>query len=300
MSPILISGLINLETSLRVDGFPLPYFPVRYPFFGVKSTVSGVGFNVAKALTTLGDEVRFCSLIGEDDAGEMARGALMQAGIPGRWVLPRLVHTPQSVILYDGDGRRQIHVDLKDIQEQVYPEDVFLEPLQGCDLAALCNINFSRPFLQAARSLGIPVATDVHAISSLDDDYNRDFMAAAEILFMSDENLPVSPEEIVRQVWDRFGTEIVVVGRGSQGALLGVRREGTLVNIPAAHVRPVVSTIGAGDALFSAFLHDYRRSRDPHQALRKAVVFAGHKIGAAGAAEGFLSEPELERLVEQT
>lgn len=56
MNPILISGLINLETSLRVDGFPLPYFPVRYPFFGVNSTVSGVGFNVAKALTTLGDE----------------------------------------------------------------------------------------------------------------------------------------------------------------------------------------------------------------------------------------------------
>lgn len=243
--------------------------------------------------------MRFCSLIGVDEAGELARGALVQAGIPGRWVLPRLAHTPQSVILYDGDGRRQIHVDLKDIQEQAYPEQAFLEALQGCDLALLCNINFSRPFLQATRSLGIPVATDVHAISSLEDDYNRDFIAAADILFMSDEHLPAAPEVMVRQVWDRFGTEVVVVGRGSQGALLGVRREGTLVNVPAAHVRPVVSTIGAGDALFSAFVHDYHRNRDPYKALQKAVVFAAHKIGEAGAAEGFLSEPELERLVQE-
>ena len=41
-SHILVSGLLNLETTVRVDGFPIPYFPVHYPFFGVRSTVSGV------------------------------------------------------------------------------------------------------------------------------------------------------------------------------------------------------------------------------------------------------------------
>ena len=43
MSYVLVSGLINIETTLRVDAFPIPYFPVRYPFFGVSSTVSGIG-----------------------------------------------------------------------------------------------------------------------------------------------------------------------------------------------------------------------------------------------------------------
>jgi len=54
VASILVSGLINLETTLRVEGFPVPYAPVRFPFFGVNGTVSGVGYNVAKALTTLG------------------------------------------------------------------------------------------------------------------------------------------------------------------------------------------------------------------------------------------------------
>ena len=50
MRPILVSGLINIETTLQVEAFPIPYFPVRYPFHGIRSTVSGVGHNVAKAL----------------------------------------------------------------------------------------------------------------------------------------------------------------------------------------------------------------------------------------------------------
>ena len=66
MSNILVSGLINIETTLKVDGFPIAYEPVRYPFWGVRSTVSGVGYNIAKALTTLGDSVRLLSLIGRD------------------------------------------------------------------------------------------------------------------------------------------------------------------------------------------------------------------------------------------
>jgi ribokinase len=58
----------------------------------------------------------------------------------------------------------------------------------------------------------------------------------------------------------------------------------------------VINTIGAGDALFSAFVHFYNQSGDPYQALRKAVVFASYKIGQAGAAEGFLDEEGVSEL----
>jgi ribokinase len=43
-----LSSQINIETTLRVDSFPLTYEPVRFPFFGINSTVSGVGYNIAK------------------------------------------------------------------------------------------------------------------------------------------------------------------------------------------------------------------------------------------------------------
>jgi ribokinase len=101
----------------------------------------------------------------------------------------------------------------------------------------------------------------------------------------------------VRQLLDRYGSEIVVVGLGAQGALLAVKRDNFLERLPAVTTRPVVNTIGAGDALFSCFLHAYAKTRDPYAALQKALVFASYKIGAVGAAEGFLDEAALEKLL---
>ena len=65
---------------------------------------------------------------------------------------------------------------------------------KDADLLVLCNINYTRAFLSLGKELGKPVATDVHAIADLDDAYNRDFMAHADILFMSHERLPVPPD----------------------------------------------------------------------------------------------------------
>jgi len=296
MARILVSGLINLETTLHVDGFPIEYVPVRYQFYGVNSSVSGVGFNVARALTGLGDKVHFLSLIGRDPAGSLVKTVLDSASIPAGDVLEKLERTPQSVILYDPAGRRQNNVDLKDIQDQVYPYERFQEALNECSLAVLCNINYSRPFLLPARQAGKLVATDVHALAELDDFYNRDFMADTNILFMSDERLPCPPEDWVLKVWDRYPAEIVVVGMGAQGALIGVRKDRALERMPAIYTRPIINTIGAGDALFSAFIHFYCQTWEPFEALRKASVFASYKIGEPGAADGFLDEASLNTL----
>ncbi len=113
MSHVLVAGLINIETTVQVEGFPVEYTPVRYPFFGVKTTVSGVGLNVSNALTTPGNRVDLYSLIGRDSVAQLARIALKEAGLHDRYVLDTLDQTPQSVILYDGTGRRMINTDLK-------------------------------------------------------------------------------------------------------------------------------------------------------------------------------------------
>ena len=295
----LVSGLINLETTVRVSGFPLAYNPVNYPFWGVQSRISGVGYNISRALTVLGDTVQFLSLVGTDQAGTMAAHALAADGIPAENVLAQLPQTAHSAILYDETGRRQIHVDLKDIQERAYPLERAASALVGCDLAVLCNITVSRPLLKLAKQAGKPVATDVHNISDLEDAYNSDFMAAADILFMSDERLPMPPEEWLRAVWSKYSTPVVVIGMGSRGALLGLRSENAMERIPAARTRPVVNSIGAGDALFSCFLHHYTATGDARAALRRAVVFASWKIGAASAADGFLDSAGLEALFQE-
>lgn len=293
MTKITVSGLINIETTVKIDSFPIEYMPVRYPFFGVRSTVSGVGLNIAKALTILGHEVDFLSIIGKDYAAEIVRAELKNIGVNDKHVLSLIDETPQSAIFYDDSGKRMINTDLKNIQEAIYPL-VHLE-LEKANLAVLCNINYSRPMLQRAKEAGITIATDVHTIRSLDDDYNRDYMAAADILFMSDEALPISPENWVRQIWERYGTPIIGIGLGAKGALLAVKESQTIEIIPAKVLRPIRNTIGSGDALFSAFVHSYVESKDPYLAMQKAVLFAGYKIGDVGAAEGFMTASQLEK-----
>ncbi|MGE5223474.1 MAG: carbohydrate kinase family protein [Omnitrophica WOR_2 bacterium] len=296
MSNILVSGLINLEISLKVDSFPIGYTPVRFPFDGINSSVSGVGFNLAKALTVLGNRIDFLSIIGKDQVSRLVIRALEDNFISSRYIQNLMETTAHSVILYDDSGRRMINTDLKNIQELVYPPELGDQALERCPVAVLCNINFSRPFLQKAQRMGKLIATDVHTISDIQDEYNRDFMAAADILFMSDEKLPCTPKEWIRRVLNTYGNEIIVIGMGTQGVLISVKSDRFIEKISAVKTRPVVNTIGAGDALFACFLHYYVQNRDPYEAIRKAVVFASYKVGEASAAEGFLSEIALEDL----
>jgi len=259
-----------------------------------------VGFNIAKALTTLGNQVDLASLIGEDDNGWLARKALAEAGIRDEYVLRNLAETAQSVILYEMEGRRQIHTDLKDIQKQIYPIQKAQEAITNCDLAVICNINFARPLLSVAKEAGKRIATDVHALRSLDDSYNQDYLQTADILFMSDEKLPGSPEGIAKEVMDRFPTKILVIGMGKKGALLAVREDDFVGRFEAVRTRKVVNSIGAGDALFSAFLDRYLRTGDPYVSLKAAMVFASYKIGVKGAAQGFLNGEELDAWVKKS
>lgn len=292
----VVSGLVNVETTLRIDAFPLPYCPVAYPFNGISTSISGVGVNVAKALARLGSEVRFCAMLGRDALGELSARDLADHGIGLERVERCLEETPQSVIVYDKGGKRGINVDLKDIQKRVYPGDAFEEALAGADLAALCNINFNRPLLELAAARGVPIATDVHVLQDPQDGYNADYMDAADILFLSDERLWASPERAAEDLMGRYAPSVIVVGLGEKGALL-LEKGGKPALFPAVRTRPVVNTIGAGDALFSAFNHFFLRSGDAGASLRRAILFASWKIGEKGAARGFLSETELENLL---
>lgn len=291
---ILVAGLVNVETTVAVRGFPIPYYPIDYPFFGVRSNVSGVGFNIVRALSALGDRPTLYSFLGHDAEAERVLRQLWADGIDASNVRQTLKETPSSVVLFDPAGKRQIYCDLKDIQEQRLDWNAARDDLLSCDAAALCNIEFNRPLIRAAKEHGVLTATDVHVLGDVEDAYNRDFMANADILFLSDENLSCEPETFIRRLADRYHNAIIVIGMGAQGAMLYVRDTGAVCMVPAYTAGPVVNTVGAGDALFSAFLHFYLRDRDALAALRRAVVFAGLKIGYNGASVGFCTEAETE------
>lgn len=292
MSRILISGLVNTETTVRVRQFPIPYYPIDYPFFGVGTAVSGVGYNLSSALRSLGDTVTVLSMTGEDFSAELVRRELQKLGVGTEGLRSCLKETPASVVLYDEEGKRQIYCDLKDIQETDY--GFTPQVCDQADLVIACNINYNRPLLKAAREAGKTIATDVHVLRDIHDDYNRDFMAAADILFLSDEGIGEDYRDFLTALGQTYRNRLIVLGRGSKGAALHDPETGAFHELPAVQVGKVVNTVGAGDALFSAFLHYYTAGSEPVEALKRAQIFASAKIRVSGASKGFITAQEVE------
>ncbi len=294
MSKILVSGLINIETSCPVKEFPVNYFPIDYPFGKVISCISGVGFNLISNLKLLGDDITFISLIGNDLFGNLILSELKSKQFNTDKIYQILSATPQSVILFDSLGKREIYCDLKDYQEANLDFPKLKNEIEKADTIIACNSNFHRPLLKLASQLNKPIATDVHVFSNIDDDYNRDFLENASILFMSDEGLNGRDiKDFVLELYSRFRNDIIVVGCGSNGALLFESEKNEFTEIPAVYTRPVVATSGAGDTLFSSFIHFLTNGNDAKKSLQLASIAASYKIGESGSSKGFLDEPRI-------
>lgn len=295
MKKILVSGLINTETTIKIKQFPIEYFPIDYPFFGVNTRVSGVAYNLAKALKTLGDEVRFVSMTGDDFGAKYIKEELDNAGVSTEYVKNNLKATPSSAVLYDETGKRQIYCDLKDVQEATleYGKDLY----EDCDVVIACNTNFNRDLLRKAKADNKIIVTDVHVLGDINDEYNRDFMQYANVLFLSDENIKSDYKDFIMSIENTYGNDVIILGRGSKGALMYVKDEERFYELPAVTVGNVVNTVGAGDALCSSFVHYYAKGLKPDEALMRAQVFASYKIGFDGASVGFATEEKVEELV---
>ena len=297
MAIITVVGNANIETTIPIGAFPLHYAPSRFVPFGLTSTISAVGYNVMRALSTLGNQVRFASILGDDPNGHRIAAQVAQLQGDTSYLVYGAKETAQSTVLYDDTGRRMVVSDLKDILECVYPPTHFQRAIVESDLVILTNIAYSKPLLSIARMQQKMIATDVHTILHPFDVYNRPFFEHATILFISGELLELPVDACATAIFEHYPAEIVVISLGADGAYLAVRNPSVRRHIPAVVTRPVVQTGGAGDALFAAFLHGYGRSRNPIRALQAAVIFASYKIGSAGSGEGFLTDTELETLL---
>lgn len=293
---ILVSGLLNTETDVSVRQFPIQYYPIDYNFFGIDTFVGGVAFNIAKALTVLGDKVCLASLIGRDISANLIKNALQELSIDTKYVKANLKRTPNSAVLYDNEGKRQIYCDLKDIQETEYNFDRSM--INDVDLVVACNINFNRSLLRIAKEEGKLIATDVHVLSDVNDEFNSEFMKYADILFLSDENIGENYKEFIFQLAKTYKNKIIVMGRGAEGTAIYTRESDSVKAFPAFKTENVVNTVGAGDSLFSAFLHYYANGYEVYEALRRAQIFASHKITCNGASNGFLLEKDIDKIAE--
>lgn len=292
---ILVSGNVNIETTLDIQHFPVEYSSVNYKNFGINTKPAGVAFNITIALDTLGSEVNLLSFIDQGILGSSIKEALKSRNICTDYVVPALENMAQSVILFDHEGNRSIYTDLKDIQERHYDITKMEIAAADCEVLCLTNINFNRHLLSKAKEMGKVIATDVQELYDIHDAYNKDFLDCANILFLSDAKISYGVDHFVNDLIQTYHHDIIVVGMGNKGAYMYVRKDDVREIIPAVYTREVVNTVGAGDALFASFIHFYAKDHNPYDAIKKAMMFASYKIGDRNSTSGFLSEVEIER-----
>ncbi|MDE7107503.1 MAG: carbohydrate kinase family protein, partial [Clostridiales bacterium] len=145
-----------------------------------------------------------------------------------------------------------------------------------------------------AKAAGKTIATDVNVISDIYDPFNRDFMEYADILFLSDEDLPVRPEQFLTDLKNVYKAKIIAIGLGSDGVIFYERNTDTITRLPACQIGGVANTVGAGDALFTAFNHYYFNGCSALEAMKRAEIFAALKIRHAGGGAGFPTEQEVQ------
>jgi acarbose 7IV-phosphotransferase len=293
MAKIVTVGVTRLSMT-----FPMEHPATNQPLYRrapwMECDVTGGAYNVARAMRRLGDRPRLCTTVGKDKEGQLIRKSVRRSRLHGPGVVS-VRRSAMMVGLVAPDGqviRNNWHDGAVD-----YPMERFIEQAAEADLAVISGNPFGQSFLKVAKQLlRLPVATDLHAASADDEFSRKPWLECADIIFRSHIGLSGTPQEWITEVLEGYpGCQIAVVGRGDQGCLMGLR-DGRLVEISAVSPRPVLSTEGAGDALFAAFLHGWLASGEPVGSLESAVLFAGWKIGEASASRGFLSRRELAAL----
>ena len=288
-------GLANLEISVPIRSFPVAAAEETFVDGRIDAVVGGVAANVSRALGRLGVRVHAHLVVGADGLGAHVRSQL--DGWEG--VTATFVPTPEcprTVVLYADDGHRHILMDPRAATSTDFPAAV-LDTIGRSQLAHVTLADIGRPVLESAAAAGVPVAVDLQAVSDIDSERVRTYAAAASVLFLSGAALaPTERLDALRAIAARFDIPIAVMGMGSEGAAMTADAGESVITSPAYSSRPVRSTLGAGDALAAGFLASLAQGMDPSRCLRRATLFAGHKVGAVGGTRGFLDPAELSRL----
>ncbi len=294
MSKFVVAGIVQQETIVKVDKVPVKYQPVTDIFNSIHTSIGGDAYNEAIALTWLGDQVAFCAMIGKNDKPEIINPAATEVTLHTNYVLCKTDATPAAVILYDSERKQQIFEDIKNLRECKYDLGLFKNALSGSDMVILANTNFCRPMLKASLEAGKKIAVNIRNFKYSTERYNEEYLESANILYLSDDYLDEDPYQFAKYIAEKYQPEILILGQGAQGLLMYSKDLGTYVQYKPVKTNEIVNTVGAGNALFSCFLHYYNKTSDPVYSIRNALLFASYKIGFLGTSIGFMTEKQIE------
>lgn len=224
----------------------------------------GGPYNTAVALGRLGSPVTFCSRVSADGFGEALLGGLHAAGVRTSLVQRGPEPTSLAVAEVGADGSAGYGFYMTGTADRLFelppelPDGARALALGTCSLVLEPGASAYEALLRREAERGVFTLLDPNIRPGLIPDagaYRARFagwLPSVSLLKLSEDDaawLGGSPER-----WTAEGPDAVVLTHGDRG--LSVRtREGVEAAVPAVAVA-VADTIGAGDTVNAALLHD--------------------------------------------
>lgn len=154
--------------------------------------------------------------------------------------------------------------------------------------------NWARTLLPVARELGVTIACDLQDLVSAEDTYRQDFSDYADIVFFSAVN-HADPAPLIEAFLRRKPDQIVVVGMGAHGCMVGTR-DGISYQPAVTLDLPVIDTNGAGDGLAVGFLSSFvLDGYDLQAALLRGQITARHTCAQKASSSQLITAAQLDR-----
>lgn len=274
---------------------------------GLELHVGGSEANVAVGLATLGAEVRWLSVVSDDELGERAVGEIRRYGVD----VSRVIRVPgrMGLYFYDAGGVGRPPVVTYDRAGSAFAQHssgAFLAGiasavLEGSELLHVSGIDLAlgaeaavstMALWEAAGALGMQRSFDVNFRRTLASAESwasacRPYLATSDVLFVAErdaaEVFGVGPAlgEILAGLREVAPLAEIVVTRGVLGAA-ALDLQGRVTERPSLSVSEV-GRIGRGDAFAAGYL--WSRSLEPGDsgaALERAIAAATYKSSLAG------------------
>ncbi len=246
---LVVAGAFGIDTNVYPVGDRVG---VEMTFAHTADGLGGAGCYSALAAAALGVSTRAIAAVGDDRFGSWICDELSEAGIAVT-ALHEPSGTHRSVNIVSADGSRRNFFDPRGPDGTAVDLEACRDALEGADAVHVHLDDWCRRILPVARDVGAVISCDLQDVAELEDPYRADFVAAADVLFMSAANLD-DPAGAALELAARREGRVVVVGAGVDGCLVAKDRNVeryASVDLPEA---PIVDTNGAGDNLAVGFL----------------------------------------------
>ena len=295
MAKFVVAGITQIETIVKVEQIPVEFQLVTAMPDSIHMSAGGDAYNESLALTWLGNDVTFCSIVGKNFDMNFINPPDRQITLRTDYIMREMEDTPLEVILYDKNRKQQIFEDIKNLRDMPYDMDRARTIIDESDMVVLANANFCRPFVEEAKKMNKSIAVNIRNFRREKEKYNTDFLGSAEVLYFGDDSLEEDPFDFVKSIAATYGTKIIVLGQGAEGLILYDRDADIIAHYNTVKTNEVVNTAGAGNALISCFLHYYMKDGDSVAAIKNALLFASYKIGYMGTSNGFMTTDQVEQ-----